>query len=127
MIYLMDYLFAFLNNNNYFVGLMMIILNLGTRYLMQEFGVLIDYIFNIKLIKRLILFAVFFVATRNIKVSIILTGIIILFAFELFNEKSKNCLIPNTLFSYIETVKKNREKQEIKNALETLEKYGYKT
>ena len=123
MINIIDNIFSILNNNNYFIGLMMILLNLGTRYLIQEFGILIDFIFNFKIIKRLMLFAVFFVATRNIKVSIILTGIIILFAFELLNERSGNCIIPNSLLSYMK--KKKNTKEDIKNALEILKNNGF--
>lgn len=42
------------------------------------------------------LFTVFFVATRDIKVSIILTGIFIFLTMELFHEKSNNCIIPKS-------------------------------
>ena len=122
MINLIDSVFNILNNNNYFIGLMMILLNLGTRYLIQEFGLLIDFVFNFKIVKRLMLFAVFFVATRNIKVSIILTGIVILFAFELLNEKSKNCVIPDKLLNYMK--KQKNSKEDIKIALETLKNNG---
>lgn len=125
MIYLMDNIFNILNNNSYFIGIMMILLNVGTRYLMQEFGILVDYIFNFKIVKRLMLFAVFFIATRNIKVSIILTGVIILIVLELFNEKSNNCIIPTILFKYIKKLKKNKPKEEIRSALTILKKYGY--
>ena len=121
----MDNIFNILNNNSYFIGIMMILLNVGTRYLMQEFGILVDYIFNFKIVKRLMLFAVFFIATRNIKVSIILTGVIILIVLELFNEKSNNCIIPTILFKYIKKLKKNKPKEEIRSALTILKKYGY--
>ena len=93
-----------LNNNNYFIGIMMILLNIGTKYLMQEFGQVIDFVFNIKFIRRIMLFTVFFVATRDIKVSIILTGFFIIFAMELLNEKSKNCILPN---KWLEKFKNN--------------------
>ena len=92
----LDSYFYQLNNNNYFIGIMMVLLNIGTKYVMQEFGEVIDFVFNIKFIRRIMLFTVFFVATRDIKVSIILTGIFIFIAMELFHEKSKNCIIPKS-------------------------------
>jgi hypothetical protein len=121
MSFSLDSIFFILNNNNYFIGLMMILLNLGTKYLMQEFGMVIDYIFNQKLIRRLVLFTVFFVATRNIKVSIILTGIIIILTMELFNEKSQNCILPKKWLEKF-TNKDKFSKDEINNAIYILKK-----
>lgn len=116
-----------LNNNNYFIGIMMILLNIGTKYLMQEFGQVIDFVFNIKFIRRIMLFTVFFVATRDIKVSIILTGFFIIFAMELLNEKSKNCILPN---KWLEKFKNNGNDEkkitqvDIAQAIKTLKKAG---
>ena len=109
-----------MNNNNYFIGLMMIFLNLGTKYLMQEFGGIIDYIFRFKLLRRLVLFTVFFIGTRNIKVSIILTGIVTILTLEIFNEKSKNCLLPKSL---IKSIEKLNTQKEIEQALGILKKH----
>jgi hypothetical protein len=81
----------------------------------------IDYIFNQKLIRRLVLFTVFFVATRNIKVSIILTGIIIILTMELFNEKSPNCILPKKWIEKF-TNKDKFSKDEINNAIYILKK-----
>ena len=114
---ILDNIFMFLNNNNYFIGLMMIFLNLGTKYLMQEFGGIIDYIFNHKIIRRLVLFTVFFIGTRNIKVSIILTGIIILLTMEIFNEHSQNCMLPQYLKEKFIDKTKNQEIEFAKNIL----------
>lgn len=127
MINLLDYLFFNLNNNSYFVGIMMILLNLSAKYIMMDFGIIIDYIFRIKLIRRIMLFTIFFTATRNIKVSIILTGLVIILTMELFNEKSKNCILPKSFIDFMnkekeEERKKNKE-EEIKNSINILKKY----
>lgn len=117
----LDALVLFLNNNSYFIGFMMIILNLGTKYLMQDFGFIIDFVFKNKLIKRIVLFTVFFVSTRNIKVSIILTGIVVLLTLELFNEKSKHCLFPKSWMKYIHN---SGKEEEIKYAVSLLKKHN---
>ena len=127
MINLLDYIFISLNNNSYFVGIMMILLNLSAKYIMIDFGNIIDYVLRIKLIRRIMLFTVFFTATRNIKVSIILTGLVIILTMELFNEKSKNCILPKSIINYMNKEKereniKNKE-DEIRNSINILKKY----
>ena len=39
-----------LNTSNYFIGIMMLMLNIGSKYLVQEFGSTIDFFFNLKII-----------------------------------------------------------------------------
>lgn len=125
MIELLDSIFFHLNTNSYFIGIMMIVLNIGTRYLMQEFGSVFDFVFNIRLIKRLMLFTVFFVATRNVKVSIILTGIFIILALEFLNENSKYCIIPK---DWLDVIKKSKQtktrEQNLQYAINILKENG---
>jgi hypothetical protein len=68
-----------LNDNKFFLGIMLILLNIGSRYLVDEFST--DpktYTQNI-ILRRLAVFAVCFVGTRDLVTSIILTaGFIIL-------------------------------------------------
>jgi hypothetical protein len=69
-----------LNNSKFFLGIVMIILNIGSRYLVDEFSVNPDdYTRNI-ILRRIAIFAVCFAATRDIIVSIILTAGFIIIA-----------------------------------------------
>ena len=124
MINYLDNLFFYLNNNNYFVGLMMILLNISGKYLMVDLGKSIDVLFKIQIIRRIMLFTVFFTATRNIKVSIILTGIVILLTMELFNENSKNCIFPKWLIKKLNKTDINTNNLEITNSINILKKHG---
>lgn len=73
----MEYLGA-LNDNKFFVGIMLLVLNLGSRYLVDEFSTNPeDYSRNLVL-RRLAIFAVCFVGTRDIFVSIVLTAAFII-------------------------------------------------
>ena len=73
----------------------------------------------------IILFTVFFVATRNVKTSIILTGIFIVFTLELFNDKSYNCIIPKNWLKQMKSQKSKENKQkEIQQALYILQSNG---
>jgi hypothetical protein len=68
-----------INTNKLFLGIMMILLNLGSRHLVDEFSTSeAEHTRNIVL-RRIAVFAVCFVGTRDIVTSIILTaGFVIL-------------------------------------------------
>lgn len=93
----MDYInqsINILNNNKYFMGIMMVLLNLGGRYIFLELGKTHDMFFNQKIVRRALIFTVFFVATRDIIASILLSAFFIIFFLELTHEKSNYCIIP---------------------------------
>ena len=69
-----------LNDNKFFLGIMLILLNIGSRYLVDEFST--DpktYDQNI-ILRRLAVFAVCFVGTRDLVTSILLTAGFIIIA-----------------------------------------------
>ena len=67
-----------LNDNKFFLGIMMIVLNIGSRHLVDEFSAdPKEYARNLVL-RRIAVFAVCFVGTRDIITSIILTAAFII-------------------------------------------------
>ena len=88
----MDILAASVNSNPYFIGLMMLLLNLGGRFLSLEISKDQEKFMTQPAVRRFFLFAVLFVATRNIVIAAGLTVIVILFLGYLFNENSELCL-----------------------------------
>ena len=60
-----------LNSSKYFAGLMILFLNLSSRYLALELSETQEQILSNKLIRRFIIFTVVFVSTRDIWVSMI--------------------------------------------------------
>ena len=86
-------IFDILNNSKYFSGFIMILMNLGSKYVSMELSEVQEEFLSRKLIRRILVFAIFFMATRDVLVSIILTGIFILFIGSLLNDNSKFCLI----------------------------------
>ena len=76
------------NTNTYFIGLMMLLLNLGGRHLAGELTPGQDKIFQNMWIRRGLLFVVIFVATRNIFTAIWMGIGIILILGYLTNETS---------------------------------------
>ena len=87
-----DLLMASVNSNPYFIGLMMLILNLGGRFLSLEVTKEQEKFLSNPTVRRFFLFVVLFVGTRNIVIAAGLTIIVILCIGYLFNENSDLCL-----------------------------------
>ena len=88
----LDALMATVNTNPYFIGLMMLLLNLGGRFLALEISKDQEKFLSQPLVRRFFLFAVLFVATRNVIIAAGLAIIVILLLGYLFNENSDLCL-----------------------------------
>lgn len=88
----LDILMASVNSNPYFIGLMMLLLNLGGRFLSLEISKDQEKVLSLPLVRRFFLFAILFVATRNIVIAAGLTVLVILCLGYLFNENSELCL-----------------------------------
>lgn len=86
-------LISILNGSKYFSGVLMILMNLGSKYIGLELSEFQDEFLSKKLIRRIIVFCIFFVATRDIIISVVLTAIFIIFIGSIFNDNSKFCLI----------------------------------
>lgn len=82
-----------LNHSKYFAGISMLLLNLGSKYIAMELSETHEQILSNKIIRRFIIFTVFFISTRDIWVSFTLTAIFIVLVTGLFNENSRYCLI----------------------------------
>ena len=87
-----DSLLAAFNTNPYFIGLMMLILNLGGRFLAMEITKGQEYFLSHPIIRRSLIFVVLFIATRNIVIAFWLWLAIIVLLGYLFNENSALCV-----------------------------------
>jgi len=83
------------NSNPYFIGIMMLILNLGGRFISLEVTKNQEQFLQIPIVRRILIFTVLFVATRNIWVAFWATVTVVLFLGYLFNENSALCLFGN--------------------------------
>ena len=81
-----------LNSNPYFIGTMMLMLNLGGRFLSMEMSRSQETFFQSTWVRRFLIFIVLFVGTRNVVVAFWMTLVIILLIGYLFNENSALCL-----------------------------------
>lgn len=76
------------NTNPYFIGLMMLLLNLGGRFLAMEVTKEQEKFFQNPWFRRILIFVVIFVATRNVFVAFWMALAIILLIGFIFNENS---------------------------------------
>ena len=93
----LDVLMTSINTNPYFIGLMMLLLNFGGRFLSLEISKEQEKFLSKPIVRRFFLFAVLFVATRNIVIAAGLAILVILLLGYLFNENSDLCLWKNCL------------------------------
>lgn len=88
----LEHAFMAINTNPYFIGLMMLLLNLGGRFLGMEISKEQEKVFQNPWVRRGLVFTVLFVATRNVFVAFIMTIFVLLFMSFLLNENSELCL-----------------------------------
>ena len=91
----LDAFLQIFNTNPYFIGLMMLILNLGGRFISLEVTKKQEQFLQQPWVRRILIFTVLFVATRNIWVAFWTTVAVVLFLGYLFNENSALCIFGN--------------------------------
>ena len=90
-----------LNSSKYFAGLMILFLNLSSRYLALELSETQEQILSNKLIRRFIIFTVVFVSTRDVWVSMIVTAVFVILVSGIFNENSKYCIMTKPVIKQV--------------------------
>lgn len=69
-----------LNDNKFFLGIMLLLLNIGSRYLVDEFSTNPEEYSRNLVLRRVAVFAVCFVGTKDIVTSLILTAAFVILA-----------------------------------------------
>ena len=83
-----------LNNNIYFAGIIMIILNIGAKFITIELSPTQEAFIRNNIGRQLLLFSIVWMGTKNIYVSLTLTAVFIILSDFLFNEHSNFCILP---------------------------------
>ena len=114
-----------LNNNKYFTGLVLLTLNLLSRFVPIKLTKNQKKLLQHNFFKQVIIFSIAFSVTRDVILSILVTAAFHILATHLFNENSKLCILPEhmkRLHSAIDTDGDNHiSEEEIQNALKILE------
>ena len=83
-------IFQYINENKYFIGFTMILLNIGARFIIDELDDDIRKIISDKIVRKLFIFCSFFMATKDIVAASILTGLFIVIVNELISSGDDN-------------------------------------
>ena len=117
-------LFNTLNSSNFFIGIMMIILNIGSKYIEIDLGKNQKQLLNNKVMRRILIFTIVFIATKDILTSLIVTAVFIILVLNLFNHDSSMCILPKS-FKQLDLNNDNEiSDEEIIQAYERLKKDG---
>ena len=115
-----------INESKFLLGIAMLLINVGAKYVDLRLSKTQEQALRNSLARELIIFAIVFMATREIIISLMLTGTFMILADFIFNEDSKFCVIPNHLRKIAMIVDLDGDNRispmEERDALETLRK-----
>jgi hypothetical protein len=116
----------FLNNSKFFAGVVMILLNVGSKFIAIQFSKSTEEYLKMNVTKQLLVFAMAWMGTRDIYISLVLTAVFTILSDHLFNEESPYCCVPEKYRILAKIVDKNLDgnvsDEEINNAIAILEK-----
>jgi len=140
----------YLNNSKFFAGIVMILLNVGSKFITINFSKSTEEYLKFSLSKQLLVFAMAWMGTRDIYTALGLTAVFTILSDHMFNEESKYCIVPekyrvlkkildlnndgavseteiNAAISVLEKAKKEKQRKEQKEAFAKFdfEKYNY--
>lgn len=81
----------YFNTSPFVSGCVMLMMNLGGRHVAMDVPEGMNSFFAHPWVRKLTIFCIAFVATRNVKTALLVSLIFILFSRFLMNEKSKCC------------------------------------
>jgi len=84
----------YLNNSKFFAGVVMILLNIGSKFIVVQFSKSTEEYMKYSVSKQLLIFAMAWMGTRDIYTALGLTAVFTILSEYLFNEESKLCIVP---------------------------------
>jgi len=84
----------YLNNSKFFAGIIMILLNVGSKFIAIQFSKSSEEYMKYTVSKQLLVFAMAWMGTRDIYTALGLTAIFTILSEYLFNEESTLCIVP---------------------------------
>ena len=85
----------YLNNSKFFAGVIMILLNVGSKFIAIQFSKSTEEYMKFSLSKQLLVFSMAWMGTRDIYVALGLTAVFTILSDHLFNEESSLCVVPH--------------------------------
>lgn len=85
----------YLNNSKFFAGIVMILLNVGSKFITIQFSKSTEEYMKYTVSKQLLVFSMAWMGTRDIYTALGLTAIFTILSDHLFNEDSTLCIVPH--------------------------------
>jgi hypothetical protein len=115
----------FLNDSKFFAGVVMILLNVGSKFIPIQFSKSTEEYLKMNVTKQLLVFSMAWMGTRDIYTSLVLTAVFTVLSDHLFNEESSYCCVPEKYRILSKLVDENNDgkisEEEINNAIAILE------
>ena len=116
----------YLNNSKFFAGMIMILLNIGSKFITIQFSKSTEEYMKYTVSKQLLVFAMAWMGTRDIYAALGLTAIFTILSEHLFNEESSLCIVPQHYRVLDKLLDINEDgvvsDEELSNAIAILEK-----
>jgi hypothetical protein len=110
----------------FFAGIMMLTLNIGSRYVQLNLSPSAESYLKYAITKEFLVFTIAWMGTRNIYVALTLTAAFVILADYGLNDKSNFCILPEKFKKLQDSIDSNNDKiiseLEIKDAMDILEK-----
>jgi hypothetical protein len=117
---------VYLNNSKFFAGIIMILLNVGSKFITIQFSKSSEEYMKYTITKQILVFAMAWMGTRDIYTALGLTAIFTILSEYLFNEESSLCIVPTQYRVLEKLMDVNNDgivsETELSNAISVLEK-----
>ena len=116
-----------LNNSKFFSGLVMILLNVCSKYVTIKLSDSQKTFLNkYDIFRQIMIFAIIWTGTKDPYLSLIMTAVFIVLTEHVFNEESRYCILPRSWTQVEKAMDSNDDgevsEEEIDNAIKTLNK-----
>jgi hypothetical protein len=116
----------FVNGTQVFSGIMIIMMNLGSKYVTIELSKSSAEYLKLSVTRQIMIFVLAWMGSRNIYVALGLTAVLIILTDHLFNEESSFCIVPHEYRILKDVIDTNKDgivsKEELDNAMAILAK-----
>jgi hypothetical protein len=115
-----------LNNSKFFAGIVMLMLNIGSKYITINLSKTQEEYLRNSIGRQLLIFSIAWMGSRDIYLALGLTAAFTILSDYLFNEESSMCVLPHSMRVFKDSIDTNKDgkisEQEIQNALQILQK-----
>ena len=114
-----------LNDSKIFAGLMIIILNISSRFVTIKLSKSMEGYLKHTFSRDILVFAIAWMGTRDIYIALLIVAVFIICMDFLFNENSAFCCLPVDFTNYHASLLENNDQvtdEDVKKAKEVLEK-----